>query len=254
MARPLRLEYPGALYHVTARGNERKSIFRSDADRKAFLSILSQAVDRYRLVVHAYVLMQTHYHLLLETQEANLSLAMRHLNGVYTSYFNRTYRRAGHLFQGRFKAILVEKECYLLELSRYIHLNPVRMKKRVGLARYGWSSYRDYVGERRAPGWLHCEDVLEYFGRSRAQAQRAYRGYVEAGAKEGVERPWGRAAGVGGGAIYSRGPEESRAWRPSGRAESQAVDEAAGLGTDTQAGQREIGGAVTAEEGRSLEP
>lgn len=195
MARPLRLQYPGALYHVTARGNERKAIFRSDADRQAFLSILSQAVDRYRLVLHAYVLMGNHYHVLVETREANLSLAIRHLNGVYTAYFNRTHRRVGHLFQGRFKAIVVEKESYLVELSRYIHLNPVRMKKGVGLGRYGWSSYRDYVGDRKAPGWLRCEEVLGYFGQSRLQARGAYRRYVEAGAKEGMEQPWEKVVG-----------------------------------------------------------
>lgn len=193
MARPLRLQYPGAFYHITARGNERKAIFRSDGDRKAFLEILSQAVDRYRLVLHAYVLMGNHYHLLLETPEANLSLAIRHLNGVYTSYFNRTYRRVGHLFQGRFKAILVEKESYLLELSRYIHLNPVRLKKGFSLGRYAWSSYRDYVGDRKVPPWLRCEEVLGYFGPRQARA--AYRQYVEAAAKEGTDRPWEKVVG-----------------------------------------------------------
>ena len=126
MARPLRVDYPGALYHVTARGNERKAIFRHDADREQFLAVLAHAVERYRLRLHAYVLMDNHYHLLVETPEANLSLALRHLNGVYTGAFNRAHRRVGHLFQGRFKAIVVDKESYLLELSLYIHLNPVR--------------------------------------------------------------------------------------------------------------------------------
>lgn len=135
MARPLRLVYPGALYHITARGNERKEIFRSDDDRSAFLSILAQAVERYRLILHAYVLMSNHYHLLLETEEGNLPLAIRHLNGLYTGYFNRSHRRVGHLFQGRYKAILIEKESYLLELSRYIHLN----ERKKGQATFLWT-------------------------------------------------------------------------------------------------------------------
>ncbi|HHT9135604.1 MAG TPA: transposase, partial [Candidatus Avalokitesvara rifleensis] len=158
MARPLRLQYPGALYHITARGNERKAIFRSDEDREGFLVILAQAVDRYRLILHAYVLMGNHYHLLVETREANLSLALRHLNGLYTTYFNHIHRRVGHLFQGRYKAILVEKESYLLELSRYIHLNPVRAQVASQLQSFVWSSYLDYVGRRRAPKWLTREE------------------------------------------------------------------------------------------------
>ncbi|MEW6682133.1 MAG: transposase [Nitrospirota bacterium] len=164
MARPLRVQYPGALYHVTARGNERKAIFRTDADREQFLAVLAQAVARYRLRLHAYVLMDNHYHLLLETEEANLSLALRHLNGVYTGYFNRAYDRVGHLFQGRFKAIVVDKTSYLLELSRYIHLNPVRIRQPLALARYPWSSYWAYIGRRAAPAWLAREAVFKEQG------------------------------------------------------------------------------------------
>ena len=127
MARPLRLLYPGACYHVTARGNERKPIFRDDTDRRRFLERLAAVVARYRLVLHAYVLMRNHYHLLVETSEGNLAAALRQLNGVYTQDFNRRHRRAGHLLQGRYKALVVEKDSYLLELTRYIHLNPVRV-------------------------------------------------------------------------------------------------------------------------------
>ncbi len=195
MARPLRLQYPSALYHITARGNERKNIYRTDTDRQAFLRILSQAIERYRLILHAYVLMTNHYHLLLETQEANLSLAMRHLNGVYTSYFNRTHRRIGHLFQGRYKAILVEKESYLLELSRYIHLNPHRVRMGVGLGQYRWSSYPEYIGTRKAPAWLRREEVLGYFGRDLSKAQVSYRRYMEEGIRKGVENPWEKVLG-----------------------------------------------------------
>ncbi len=190
MARPLRLQYPGALYHLTGRGNERKDVYRTDEDRRAFLVILAQAIERYRLILHAYVLMDNHYHLLLETTEANLSLAMRHLNGGYTSYFNRTHNRIGHPFQGRYKAILVEKESYLLELSRYIHLNPIRAKIKVELKRYPWSSYPDYIGIRRSPAWLSLETVLKSIDEKRGKSQRAYKHFVEEGAREGVGQPW----------------------------------------------------------------
>jgi len=195
MARPLRWQYPGALYHITARGNERKNIFRSDQDRKTFLTILARAIERYRLVLHAYVLMDNHYHLLLETREANLARALRDLNGIYTAFFNRTHRRIGHLFQGRYKAILVEKESYLLELSRYIHLNPVRAKMGVRLNRYAWSSYPDYIGNREGPGWLTRDGVLGYFGSNPGQSRGAYRRFVEEGMREGVERPWEKVVG-----------------------------------------------------------
>ncbi len=194
MSRPLRLLYPGALYHIT-RGNERKEIFRTDHDRDAFLVILAQATERYRLILHAYVLMNNHYHLLMETKEENLPLAMRHLNGLYTSYFNRTHRRVGHLFQGRYKAILVEKESYLLELSRYMHLNPIRVKKSPRLGSYRWSSYFDYIGKREAPKWLTTEVVLSQFGKSRSGSESAYRRFVEEGIQKGIDRPWDKMVG-----------------------------------------------------------
>jgi len=190
MARPLRLQYSGALYHITARGNERKNIYRTDEDRHVFLALLAQAIERYRLILHAYILMDNHYHLLLETTEANLSLAMRHLNGGYTTYFNRSHNRIGHLFQGRYKAILVEKESYLLELSRYIHLNPIRAKMKFKLDQYPWSSYQDYIGSRKVPAWLNREPVLKSMNERTYRAQSAYKNFVEEGIREGVERPW----------------------------------------------------------------
>ena len=125
MARPLRLEYPGAVYHLTSRGNARQDIFAGDADREKFLSILAATVGRYKWLCHAYCLMDNHYHLLLETPDPNLSLGMRMLNGVYTQTFNRDHQRVGHVFQGRYKAVLVEKDAHLVELCRYIVLNPV---------------------------------------------------------------------------------------------------------------------------------
>ena len=129
MARPLRIEYSGAWYHVTCRGNEKRNIFRDDADRDKLIEILSANLKLYRIELHSYVLMQNHFHLLRMTPEANLRNFMQRFNTTYTAYFNRRHRRSGHLFQGRYKAILIEKDEYLVGLSRYIHLNPVRIKK-----------------------------------------------------------------------------------------------------------------------------
>src|SRR6266571_8366879 len=169
MARPLRIEYEGAHYHVTSRGNERKAIFRDDTDREKFLELIGRAVEQFDIRVHAYVLMDNHYHLLIETPKAGLNRALRYLNGVYTQAFNRRHKRVGHLFQGRYKAILVEKDSYLLELSRYIHLNPVRImpwKGRAGreqlryLERYRWSSIGGYWGTGRKESWVSYDEVL----------------------------------------------------------------------------------------------
>ena len=140
MVRPLRIEYPGAVYHLTSRGNARDPIFLDDADRYLFLDLLGDLVDRYNWLCHGYCLMDNHYHLLVETIDANLSTGMRQLNGIYTQKFNRQHDRVGHLFQGRYKAIVVEKESYLLELCRYIVLNPVRAKIVNNPGKYRWSS------------------------------------------------------------------------------------------------------------------
>lgn len=187
MARPLRLEFPGAIYHLTSRGNARQKVFFTDTDRQLFLDTLAAVVSRYSWICHAYCLMANHYHLLVETPKANLSLGMRQLNGIYTQAFNRRHRRVGHLFQGRFKAILVEKESYLLELCRYIVLNPVRVKGNLKTGSWKWSSYRATAGLAPAPGFLQTDWVLGQFGKKRAQAQKRYREFV----KEGLEsRPW----------------------------------------------------------------
>src|SRR6266498_2751571 len=164
MARPLRIAYPGAFYHVTSRGNERKDVFKSRRDREKFLEYLASATERYGAAIHAYCLMSNHYHLLLETPEGNLSQIMRHINGAYTTYFNVKRKRAGHLFQGRFKAILVEADEYAAELSRYIHLNPVRAGMAERPEDYRWSSYRSYIGQNSAPEWLQMGMILGYFG------------------------------------------------------------------------------------------
>ena len=192
MARPLRIEYEGAHYHVTSRGNERKAIFRGDLDREKFVELIRRAVEQFDLRLHAYVLMDNHYHLLIETRRAGLNRALRYLNGVYTQAFNRRHKRVGHLFQGRYKAILVEKESYLLELSRYIHLNPWRVKKSIDPVNYSWSSLGSYVGARAVPSWLTVKDVLSHFG---SKGKRGYRAFVEEGIKGGVRTPWDNVRG-----------------------------------------------------------
>ncbi len=173
MARPLRIEYPGAWYRVSCRGNEERNIFRDDADRDKLLEILSANLKLYRIELHSYVLMQTHFHLLLMTAEANLRKFMQRFNTTYTVYFNRRHRRSGHLFQGRYKAILIEKDEYLVELSRYIHLNPVRIKKysqweieekRRILKGYPWSSYGGYTQLRKHQPFIHYSEILDMAG------------------------------------------------------------------------------------------
>ena len=200
MARPLRIERAGAWYHVTARGLERRALFRDDKDRLHWLELLAEGAGLWRLVVHAYVLMDNHFHLLLETREPNLSRAMQWLNGSYVIWFNRRHGRAGPLFQGVYKAILVDRLDWGLPLSRYLHLNPVRSgrlgldkKERIARLRsYRWSSYRAYAGLERAPTWLKGGAVLELNGRGgQAQQQRNYRQYVEEAVREGLkESPW----------------------------------------------------------------
>jgi len=179
MARPLRIEYPDAFYHVTSRGNEQKDVFKSQKDREKFLSYLESATTRYGAVIHAWSLMSNHYHLLLETPAGNLSQIMRHINGAYTTYFNVKRKRAGHLFQGRYKAILVEADEYATELSRYIHLNPVRATMTARPEEYQWSSYRSYIGEAKAADWLKTDFILGYFGSKAPDAQNHYRQFVE---------------------------------------------------------------------------
>lgn len=181
MARPLRIEYEGAVYHTTSRGNARQGIFLNDEDRLSFLKILSDVVARYNWVCHAYCLMPNHYHLLLETPDANLSRGMRQLNGLYTQTFNRRHGRVGHLLQGRYKAILVEKESYLLELARYVVLNPVRAKLVCHPRAWRWSSYRATAGEEKAPDFLTVDWLLSQFHKDHDVARREYRKFVGEG-------------------------------------------------------------------------
>jgi putative transposase len=194
MARPLRIEYPGALYHVISRGNEQRLIVTDDADRHRRLDWLHRTVETYGWRLYAFVLMNNHEHLFVETPEPNLSAGMQYLNGSYTGYFNRRMGRVGHLFQGRFKAHLVEEQGYFQAVSRYIHLNPVRasLAKRPG--EYAWSSYPGYMRAARAVPWVTYECVLRDFGPGdEATRRRRYVQYVEAVSEEPVVSPFATA-------------------------------------------------------------
>ena len=189
VSRPLRIEYPGAFYHVTSRGNERKTVFQSNRDREKYLSYLESTHERYGAVIHTYCLMGNHYHLLLETPRGNLSKILQYINGTYTTYFNIKRSRSGHLFQGRFKGILVDKEEYCKELSRSIHLNPVRAGMVKAPLEYPWSSYRYFVGRDKKPKWLTTEFILGDFGGEGGRRFKKYREYVERGQNKELENP-----------------------------------------------------------------
>jgi len=180
MARPLRITFPGAFYHVTSRGNEGRTVFKSRRDREKFVEYLESASHRYKAVIHAYCLMDNHYHLLVETPLGNLPQIMHHINGAYTTYFNVKRKRSGHLFQGRYKAILVAIDEYAKELSRYIHLNPVRAKLVEIPEKYDWSSYKFYIGKQKSPKWLYRNFILSYFGTDISNAQKGYQRFVNA--------------------------------------------------------------------------
>lgn len=181
MARPLRIEFPGAVYHITSRGNERKKIYLNDHDREIFQRTLGLVIDRFHWLCHSYVLMDNHYHLLIETPEANLSRGMRQLNGVYTQEFNHLHARVGHLFQGRFKAILVEKDEYLLEVSRYVVLNPVRAGLVEQAEESHWSSYRATIGLDKPPAFLTVDWLLSQYGQNKKQAIANFKHFVMKG-------------------------------------------------------------------------
>lgn len=195
MARPLRIEFPGALYHVISRGNERRVIVRDDRDREKRLHWLQRTVEIYGWRLHAFAVMRNHEHLFVETPQANLSAGMQFLNGSYTSYFNRRHRRVGHLFQGRFKGHLIEADGYFLEVSRYIHLNPVRAKAVERPEEYPWSSYRGYCQARHAIPWVECGRVLGEFAAKERQARRGYVRFVLAGLNDPPQSPFAELSG-----------------------------------------------------------
>lgn len=186
MARPLRIQYPGAVYHITCRGNARQDIYKDDKDKKAFLEILKESQKIYSIKIYSYVLMSNHYHLLIETPKGNISYYMRHLNMRYTSHYNRRHKKEGHLFQGRFKGILVDKDTYLTMLSRYIHLNPVKIRsmnrlpckdKIQYLQKYKWSSLPGYINKWKKQEFVDYDLVLEEYGGDNEEGRKAY-GYM----------------------------------------------------------------------------
>jgi putative transposase len=191
VARPLRLEFAGALYHLTARGNARADIFADDEDRRVFLELLAKEISQQGWRCYAYCLMGNHYHLLIETPEPNLVAGMRRFNGIYTQAFNRRHGRVGHLFQGRYKSILVDQDSYGLELSRYIVLNPVRAHMVKRPQHWAWSSYRATAGQVAAPAWLDADWVLGQLGGRNAAV--AYERFVREGMDQGS--PWDKLRG-----------------------------------------------------------
>jgi putative transposase len=187
MSRPLRIEFPGALYHVTSRGNRREPIYSDDTDRGAFLEVLANVCERFRWACYAYCLMSNHYHIMVETRDANLARGMRQLNGVYTQRFNRRHGRVGHVYQGRYHAVLVKRDSHLLALARYIVLNPVRAGM-VRVARdWRWSSYRATAGLTTPPTWLATERLLTSFGTA-CDDRQEYEKFVNSGIDQAS--PW----------------------------------------------------------------
>ncbi|PIR16525.1 MAG: hypothetical protein COV46_08300 [Deltaproteobacteria bacterium CG11_big_fil_rev_8_21_14_0_20_49_13] len=187
MARSLRIEYPGAVYHVMNRGNAACTVFHTQDDYQMFLDLIKETIKKWDISVHAFSLMPNHYHMLVETPLGNLQRAMRHINGVYTQRHNRKRKKDGHLFRGRYKAILVEEDAYLVELLRYIHLNPVRARITMSPQDHKWSSHRYYLGNGELP-WLATKRLLAYFGRRPNLARRKMHKFVLEGVPEGLER------------------------------------------------------------------
>ena len=206
MARPLRIQYENAYYHVTCRGNAREDIVRDDANRKALLDLLARSSEIYQVDVLAFVLMTNHFHLVIKTPLANLQEFMRHFNISYTSYFNRTHQRVGHLYQGRYKSFLIDADIYLMEVTRYVHLNPVRIKKnetlslqelRKQLRAYPWNSYPDYIRKTIHYPWLSREELLSSVGGDNSIGRKTYGQFVESGLTEDISTPLSKGKGHG---------------------------------------------------------
>lgn len=181
MSRPLRLQFPGALYHVTSRGDKKCAIYRDHTDYAVWIAILGEICAQYNFVIHGYCQMTNHYHLMVETIDGNLSRGMQQLNGRYSQYYNRRHGLVGHVFQGRFKAILVQRDQYMMELARYVVLNPLRAGLVSTLDDWRWSNYACFVGKQTVPEWLDALSTLEAFSMIGEDAVIAYRRFVMAG-------------------------------------------------------------------------
>ena len=191
MARPLRIQFPDAWYHVMNRGRRGDLIFKDKGDYYTFIALLKDCVEMWNIRVVAYCLMGTHYHILLQTPDANLSRCMRHINGVYTQYFNRTHGLDGHLFRGRYKSILVDSDSYLLELLRYIHRNPFEAGMVDRLESYQWSSHKGYLSKSEKWNWLHKDYVLKIFSKKMDEALKRYKNFVRKEIPEEINRIFG---------------------------------------------------------------
>jgi putative transposase len=181
MSRPVRIEFPGAVYHVTSKGRDGQVVFSDQDDRGVFLNVIDNVVERFGWLLHSYALMDDHYQLVVEVPGANLSKGMRQLNGVYTQHVNRRHGQEGPIFQGRFKSVLIEKKNYLLSVCRYVVTNPARQPDPENYASYRWSSYRALSGQVKGPSYLHKADVLGHFGKREKDSQRKYREYIKQG-------------------------------------------------------------------------
>lgn len=197
MARPLRIEIRGALYHISSRGNDNSPVYRDEEDYQKFLEILSEIPQRYGTFLHVYILMENHYHILIETPEGNIKGAIHYLNASYAGYFNKRYRRSGHLFQGRYKGAIIQKEVYLLPVSRHLHLNPVRAEVVRRPEDYRWSSYSEYIGKRKPQGWMTYDSILAQYFQPEETARNLYKLYVE----EGIGKRENPFAGMKGGIL-----------------------------------------------------
>jgi REP element-mobilizing transposase RayT len=189
MTRPLRVEYPDAYYHVINRGNYQEKIYLNDRDKEKFIKYLEKASERFSVIFHGYCLMSNHYHLLIQTPDSNLSKAMQWINVSYATYFNRKRDRHGHLFQGRFKAILIDADEYLKHLSRYIHLNPVRAKMVSSPSDYQWSSYSAFIGKQKTARFVETDRLLSTFGKNKKRARESYKDFVEKVDAKTIEDP-----------------------------------------------------------------
>ncbi len=188
MSRPLRIEYKDAIYHIMNRGRRREDIFLDDGDRYLFLSVLTETVKLFHIKIYSYCLMPNHYHLLICTPEANISRAMRHINGVYTQKINKKHKLEGTLFKGRYKSILIDGDSYFMECVRYIHRNPIKAGLEQAFGLYKWTSHKYYINKKKRPDWICVDEALSYFSKYEKSAIKEYNQYVNLDISEDFEK------------------------------------------------------------------